>query len=59
MSIGVVVMGGNWQRGSCLTGVVVPRVVVLGVAFPRVVVLTLTCTVYKNSIPYKNILNYY
>ena len=50
MSLGLVVPVGNWQRGSCPTGVivlqvscpwgiVVPRVVVLGVVVPRVVVL--------------------
>ena len=49
MSLGVVVLGGNWQRGRCPTGVIVlqgscprgncPRGVVLGVVVPGVVVL--------------------
>ena len=29
MSPGIVVLVGNWQRGSCPMGVFVPRVVVL------------------------------
>ena len=37
MSLGVVVLGGNWVRGSQPTVVVVPRVVVV----PGVVVLEL------------------
>ena len=49
MFLGIVILGGNWQRGSSPTGVivlygsyprvVVPRVVVLGVVVPGVVVL--------------------
>ena len=45
MSLGVVVLESNWQRGSCTPGVivlwgscprvVVPRVVVLGVVVPE------------------------
>ena len=44
MSLGVVVLGGNWQRGSCPMGIIVlhgscPWVVVPRVAVPRVAVL--------------------
>ena len=39
MSQGVVVLRGNWQRGSCPMGIVARRVVFLGVVVPGVVVL--------------------
>ena len=38
MSLRVVVLGGNWQRGRCPMGVVAWGVVALRVVVPRVVV---------------------